>query len=189
MLEEININIIPVKGYSRKEAFDQIKTFRPNIIKGANSTQAWIAAGKPIFGTQAFKQFCYEQLVRKTNCATGLGCYIIVENAISDTRTKPCKIIKLKEAKGTKKYLRVHSVHEITIDPRTNDIISIGPQITTFTTLAAATEAVKELTCATKKNYIVQTIKVPDFPTEVLSIYTPSCQAKIGTYIAFGIDE
>ena len=100
MLEEININIIPVKGYSRKEAFDQIKTFRPNIIKGANSTQAWIAAGKPIFGTQAFKQFCYEQLVRKTNCATGLGCYIIVENAISDTRTKPCKIIKPKESSG-----------------------------------------------------------------------------------------
>ena len=191
-MKNVEIKIIPVKGFTRQEAFDNIDTFKADIIRGCNATQAWIKAGKPIFGTPNFKRFCLEQLMVKTKCAPGLGCYIVVENAIPNTRSKPCEIVPATNTKGARKYKRVHLISEAVLKKTKKspepEIIAIGTPIVSCATLKEANQAMRDLIYETQKDYIIQSIKVPTNSVETYGIFVPSSSAKLGTYIAFGVE-
>ena len=66
------------------------------------------------------------------------------------------------------------------------DVIAIGLPVVSFGTLGEAKEAVKSLISETKKDYIIQTIKIPNNSISVIGRYTPASTAKEGTYIVFG---
>lgn len=192
-MENIELNFEVCKGFTRELALADVKKFKPDSVVGANCTQAWIKAGKPILGSDRFRKFCFDQLQRKTRLEPGYGCYIIAERGSRDCRIAPCKIIKNKDRKGARKYKRVHQISEVFL--RKNkageyEVESVGMPINMyFDTYAEALDTVKQLTSQLHKNYIIQSIKVAPNSTEAFSVYTPSQNAKEGTFIAFGINK
>ena len=46
----------------------------------------------------------------------------------------------------------------------------------------------RDLIYETEKNYVIQSIKIPSNSIETFGVFTPSVSAKIGTYIAFGVE-
>ena len=188
-----DINIIPLKGYNKAELLDGLEQFKPNVVPGCNSTFNWIKAGKPLYGTNAFKQFCVEELIKKTKLTPGLGCYIEIEKGCKDKKNRPFKLIKPKNATGIKKYILRYVISEVVINkanPKNDetDVLAIKQPITSFTTLGEAKEAVKDLTSETKKDFIIQSIKIPDDSIKIICKYNASKNAKEGTYIVFGIN-
>lgn len=188
-----DINIQPLRGYDKKQLLDEFIPFKANAVKGCNCTKNWIRAGRPLFGTKAFKQFCIEELIQKTKLTPGLGCYIEFEEGSKDTRLKPFNLIYPEYAKGIKKYILKYLISEVSLNkykPKNDetDVIAIGLPIVSFSTLGEAKEAMKSLISETKKDYIIQTIKIPNNSISVIGRYTPASTAKEGTYIVFGID-
>ena len=189
----LEINIKPIRGFDKNEILNNFDLFKPNAVPNCNSTRNWEKAGKPMFGTKAFKQFCIEELIKKTKLTPGLGCYVEIEHGHKDTRSRPFELIKPKTASGIKNYKLKYLISEVTLDKTSqkndeNDIISIGSPVVYFNTLGEAKEAVKDLTSETKKDYIIQSIKIPDDSIKIISKYKASKNAKIGTYVLFGIN-
>ena len=199
----MNVQILPVTGYSKQAALDSIKSFKSDVVAGANATQAWIDAGSPLYGTAAFKHFCVEQLVMKTKCKAGLGCYITVENAVEDSRRFPHKLLNLKSKsyKDRYHYKQMYQIFEAILNTSEfldfsysqanffKDYDGLGKYVDSFPTLEEAKAAAAELTDTNQKHYIIQKVKMSEDPLWAISLYTPSKGTKMGTYIAFGISQ
>lgn len=202
-MSQFKVKMMALKGFNKEDALSSVTTFKTDLLRGSNSTQAWFRAGRPIYGTSEFTAFCIEQLTLKTKGTPGLGCYVVIEPGVSDTRTRPYSIISNMQ-KGTRKYKRVHQIVEVNLslkvkknpnakgkDKKTTiipTIVSLGKPISERDTLAEALAAVKELTTTEKKHYIIQTIQVTENPIEAYCIYTPASIAKEGVYVAFGVE-
>jgi hypothetical protein len=188
------------QGYTKEEAFAHLK-FNPNspLIKGANATQAWNLAGRPIIGTTKFKQFVAEQLADKTKFAPGYGIHIVMDSNVEDKRKRPYSVINNKTI-GTREWKFKYQIREDVIN---YDIIESGDQEDVSITVAArgmvieecdskaeALEIAKQLTTQNHKHYSISAIKVPDkSPISAFVLYTPSKNAKMVTFIACGVNE
>ena len=97
-----NFKQVEAKAYNKEQAFAQ---FPFNVqLQGADCTQAWKSAGKPMTGS-ALKEFMAEQLQKKTRFSAGNGCYIVVESGVADTRERPYSIENVKtDGKRKKSY-------------------------------------------------------------------------------------
>lgn len=205
-----SLKIKECKGFTKDEAFANLD-FIPHhqAISGANCTQAWNKAGRPLPGTKDFKIFAVEQLAEKTKNAPGFGLYIVLDSPSPDTRRRPYSIIN-NVVDGTRewtfKYLIfqadiICSEFPITSTDDNGDIIKEGtfiePTITKYGEVveivdskAEAFARVKDLTSENRKSYAFYAVKVPDkMPIAGYSIYTPAQGTKIGTFIAFGYNE
>lgn len=204
------LKIIECHGYSREEAFKDLK-FDPACaaIRGNNATQAWVKYGKPIPGTAAFNRFVSQQLMEKTKCVPGLGLHIVLEQPIQDTRKRPYTLINMIN-KGKRNWVLKYQIRQddIFINSLPNKSIDydgtlisdgdvldisvskIGSVIDICDSKSEALAKAKQKTTETHKNYSIIPIKVPDkTPISAFSLYTPASKTKEGIYIAFGIDR
>lgn len=204
------IKIVECSGYTKEEAFKDL-SFNPNdpIVPGANATQAWTKAGKPIPGTQEFKRFVTQQLEEKTKMRPGYGIHIVLDTSIPDKRRRPYTVVNNK-TEGTRDWDLVYFIREdeLVIDSLpefepdydgdlevTGEQVSVsvakpGLIVAQCNSKAEALNKVKELTTQTHKNYSVLAVKIPDIaPIAAFCIYTPSKSAKMGTYIAIGVNS
>jgi hypothetical protein len=188
------------QGYTKDEAFASLK-FNPNspLIKGANATQAWNLAGRPMIGTTRFKQFVVEQLADKTKFAPGYGIHIVMDSNVEDKRKRPYSVINNKTI-GTREWKFKYQIREdlINFDVIESDgyedvnitVAERGMVIEECDSKAEALEIAKRLTTQNHKNYSIVAIKVPDkSPISAFVLYTPSKNARVGTFIACGINS
>lgn len=203
------LKIIECKGYTKEEAFKNLP-FDPNspIISGANATHAWKKAGSPIPGTLEFKRFVTQQLQAKTKSQPGFGIHIVVDPPIKDIRTRPYTIVNNK-VEGTREWKFVYWIREDVLDVSTEitnkldeygetvkeiadnviTVLETGKIIEMCDSKAEALDKVKDLTSITHKCYSILAVKVPNTtPIAAYCIYTPSTAAKLGTFIACGIN-
>lgn len=198
------LKIVECKGFSKEEAFASLK-FDPDspVVQGCNATQAWTKAGKPVPGTKDFKLFAIEQLEKKTKNEPGYGIYIVIDSPKEDIRLRPYTIInnKTEEIRNwTLTYiiredkLSITSSGEETEDDAENiaDIWVVEPGLVVAKCFSKseAIEKVKELITQTHKNYSIIPIKTTNItPIAAFGLYTPSNNAKKGTFFAIGIDK
>lgn len=205
------LKIVECKGFTKDEAFADLK-FDPNstIVHGANATQAWKKAGKPIPGTQDFLRFATQQLEEKTKNAPGFGIHVVLEPAIKDIRRRPYTVINNK-ATSTREWKFVYQIREDELnvmyysDPEfdedgelldaNEDLMSVsvtkpGLVVEVCESKAEALEKMKQLISATHKCYSILPVKIPNIaPIAAYGFYTPSSGSKEGTYIACGINK
>jgi hypothetical protein len=190
-MNPINLKIKELSGYTPSKAFEGFTDFSPNAVLASNCTPTWHKRGCPKPGTDKFKSFCLEMLMKKTKCTPGLGCYITLGNYKDDMRDKPIKIIKSSNTKGIKKYEKRVTIYEAVLDTtdatKEPEIISVGSPIASFNTYEKAAKAIRTIAKQTKKDYIIQTEKVPVNPILGYGVYTPSKNAQEGTFIVFGV--
>lgn len=188
------------QGYTKEEAFAHLR-FNPNspLIKGANATQAWNLAGRPTIGTSKFKQFVIEQLADKTKFAPGYGIHIVMDSNMEDKRKRPYSVINNKTV-GTREWkfryqIREDNINVDIIEAKDYEDVNItvierGMVIEECDSKAEALEIAKRLVSQNHKNYSIVAIKVPDIaPISAFVLYTPSKNAKMGTFIACGVNE
>lgn len=205
------LKIVECKGFTKDEAFANLN-FDPNstVVNGANATQAWKKAGKPIPGTNEFKQFVAQQLEEKTKNTPGFGIHIVLEPSTKDIRRRPYTVINNK-ATSTREWKFVYQIREDKLnvmyysDPEYDEdgelvesgeesmsvsVIEPGLIVEVCDSKAEALEKMKQLITATHKNYSILAVKVPNIsPIAAFGLYTPSSGAKEGTYIACGINK
>ena len=204
------LKIIECNGFTKEEAFKNLK-FDPNsVIPGCNATQAWHKAGCPNVNSNAFKRFVIDQLEKKTKNAPGLGIHIVIEPPIRDTRKHPYVIINNKTP-GTRDWKIIYEIREDQLDmsnlkePIYDEygdpteefdesveisVIQPGPIVEVCDSKAEALDKMKELITATHKCYSLKIVKVPNLaPLAAFGFYRPSSGSKEGTYIACGIEK
>lgn len=204
------LQIIECKGYTKEEAFAHLE-FNPNdaIVPGTNATQSWIKAGSPIPGTLDFKRFITQQLEEKTKMKPGYGIYIILDPPIPDKRKRPYTIVNNKTI-GTREWNLVYQIREDSLaleklpefetnydgeNELSGEQVNIavskpGLIIAQANSKSEAIDIAKELTTQTHKNYSIIPVKIPDLtPIAAYCVYTPSKSAKVGTFIACGVNR
>lgn len=171
-----NFKFEEIKAYTKAEAIENA-TFQ--ILKDA--TQAWKNAGKPLTGN-SLKEFMAEYLEKNTKFTNGNGCMITIEAGQADTRERPYTIENVK-GEGKRKPTKAFQI----VDNDTKVILA-----TVFGTKDDADKAIKTL--YTEKDYkgnctceIIYKITEGE-PIASKGFYTPSKNAKLGTYIAFGVE-
>ena len=187
------------QGYTKEEAFANLR-FDPNspLIKGANATQAWNLAGRPTIGTTKFKQFVVEQLADKTKFEPGYGIHIVMDASVEDKRKRPYTVLNNKTI-GTREWKFKYQIREDSIiceniegDDYSDVSITVaerGMVVAESDSKAEALEIAKQLTSQNHKDYSIVAIKVPDkSPISAFVLYTPAKNAKVGTFIACGIN-
>jgi hypothetical protein len=121
-----------------------------------------------------------------------------MDASVEDKRKRPYTVINNKTI-GTREWKFKYQIREDVIDfeeIETEDYqdVSItvaerGMVIEECDSKAEALEIAKKLTTLNHKNYSVVAIKVPDkSPISAFVLYTPSKNAKVGTFIACGIN-
>lgn len=171
-----NFKTVELKGYTKADALNEAPF---QVIKDA--TQAWKNAGKPTMD-KALKEFCAEYLQKHTKMAAGIGCSITFEAGSADTRERPYSFTDIKNEKGKRKYKTGYQG----IDAATGKIL-----FTNFKTKQDAKDEAKKLYLNGFKGniyckYVKQVVEGEVGAFEVK--YTPSKSAKMGTYIAFGVE-
>jgi len=204
------LKIVECHGFTKDEAFADLN-FDPNnpAIPGTNATQAWNKAGKPIPGTLDFKRFVIQQLEDKTKMYPGYGIHIVMDPPARDVRKRPYTIVNNK-ATGTREWTLQYWIREDVLDTTKFNALKYDeygdPDGTEEQTVigvvepgiireicnskAEAFDKAKELTSQTHKCYSILAVKTPDIaPIAAYCIYTPSSNAKEGTFIACGIEK
>jgi hypothetical protein len=200
MEKQFSVKVVECKGYTKDEALKQVSNFTTDY----NATTAWVNAGKPTVGTPAFKSFCAEYLKKKTKANKGVGCYITLEAGSADTRLNPYKVFSIPTTQA-RKFKRVYQILEAEIDVKTKTITledgteevqqipvlkSVGVVVDEADKKSEAEELMKNLIAENKRSYFINIINkcVEGEPIAAYGVYTPSASAKIGTYIAFGVE-
>lgn len=199
------LKIIECQGYTKEEAFKEL-SFNPNspVIAGSNATQAWKQAGSPNINSMEFKRFIAQQLDVKTKNQPGFGVHIVLDAPVPDVRTRPYEIFNNK-AFATRDWKFVYQIREDVLHVENSskeddngemqDVVEIsviepGKVVEECDSKQKALQKAKELTAKTKKSYSILAVKIPDIaPISAFCVYTPSSNAKKGTFIACGINE
>ena len=121
-----------------------------------------------------------------------------MDSSVEDKRKRPYTVINNKTI-GTREWKFKYQIREDLInfeEIETEDYqdVSItvaerGMVVEECDSKAEALEIAKKLTTLNHKNYSIVVIKVPDkSPISAFVLYTPSKNAKVGTFIACGIN-
>lgn len=165
-----------INAYSLDEAKQKAAEMGLTIVK--NVTPSWKNSNCPKFGTNDFKVFIADILDKKrlTN-STGVGVIVAVENGSADTRQRPWTLNNnIKEgSRATKRHFEV----------RTKD----GNLVGNYDKKGDAIRAAKAAMVNLKQDMycdIVYRVIDPEMAIAFTLDYTPSVNAKMGTYVVFG---
>lgn len=199
METNFSVKTVECKGFTKAEALEKVTDFTTDF----NATTAWVNAGKPTVGTPGFKTFCVEYLKKKTKANKGLGCYIVIESGVADSRENPYKVLSVPTTKA-RKFKRSYQITEADLKKKVEKVVDeegkekeaitatiegLGAVVAKYEKKGEAEKAMKEIITLTKRDYAIQIVNecVEGEPIAAYGIYTPSVSAKQGTYIAFGI--
>jgi hypothetical protein len=200
MEKQFNVKVVECKGFTKDEALKSVSNFTTDY----NATTAWINAGKPTVGTPGFKAFCAEYLKKKTKANKGVGCYITLEAGSADTRMNPYKVFSIATTQA-RKFKRVYQIMEAEIDVKNQTITledgteevkqvpvlkNVGVVVEEADKKSVAEDLMKQLISLNKRSYFINIVNkcVEGEPVAAYGVYTPSTSAKVGTYIAFGVE-
>ena len=170
---------VNVKAYSVSD----VKKQSPfNLVK--NATTMWKKAGSPMMG-EDLKSFMKAYLQKATKNASGQGCYIVIDPAVSDSRENPYKIHNI-PTEGKRKFKRVYEL----VNAHTNEVIGSADSKEAAIDLAKdlVTKAKETLGVGVKHFCRIANVVVEGQPTAFTFEYTPSQNAKQGTFLLFGIE-
>lgn len=175
----VNFKTLEVSGATKAEAMEKA----PFEIMG-DATQAYTAWRKKQTNaiTEADKkQFMIDYLEKKTKCVPGVGFAITLEAAVASTRERPYTVESVKRD-GARKWKTVHAL----IDE--NGTIVKRCDGTKADAIAEAKELYKngyrgDLTC----NVIKEVVEGSPIAFKIK--YTPSKNARIGSYMVFGVER
>lgn len=182
MTQIMNFKRLEVTGATKEEALAKA----PFDASFKNATQAynnWKEKQVNGITDSDKKQFMLDYLAKTTRNNPGIGCYIVVESAVADTRERPYTITDVKNDKGSRKYKTFYQI----VDKNTGVVLA-----QTEKTKAHALALGKQLYIdGYKGNTKCQLVKqVVEGSDVVFTIdYTPSVNAKNGTYVVFGIEN
>lgn len=176
-----NFKTVEVKAFSKSEAKKQaVDNNGIQVIRDA--TQAWVKAGKPITNS-ALKEFCADYLTKYTKFAQGIGCMIVVDGGVADTRERPYTTVDVKNTKGKRKFKRAFQL----VDKETGEILGVS-----LGTKKEAQDLGKNLYIKNgyKGNIIAKVVhEVIEGETIAFEMtYTPSKATKLGSYLVFGVE-
>ncbi len=200
MEKNFSVKVVECKGFTKEEALNKVETFTTDF----NATTAWNNAGKPTVGTPAFKSFCAEYLKKKTKANKGIGCYIVLESGVADSRNNPYKVISIPTTQA-RKFKRVYQIVEAEVKVKEEKVLmedgsetiklipslnSVGVVVGEADKKSEAEALMKEFISQNRRDYFINIINkcVEGEPIAAYGVYTPSVSAKQGTYIAFGIE-
>ena len=166
-----------INASSLDEAKQKAAEMGLTIVK--NVTPSWKNANCPVFGTKDFKLFIADVLDKKRLTNTrGVGLIVATDPGSADTRQRPWTYNNnVKEGfRRTKRYFDVRVKGDETL-------------IGSFEKKGDAARAAKAAMVDYKKDMyceIVYRVVDPEMGIAFTLDYTPSCKAKMGTYVVFG---
>jgi hypothetical protein len=174
---------VELTGTTKKEALDKA----PFSIMG-DATQAWklwlAKQDQEKMTEDDVKEFMIAYLQKKSKLVPGVGYYITRKPAVVDSRQRPYSIKNVKNELGRRKYKTIYRW----VDDATGKVV-----VEVDTTKAKAEAALKDM--YTKKGYkgnatLILLKKVSEGQEIAAKAkYTPSVNAQLGEYIAFGVEK
>ena len=178
-MSNTNITKVEVKAFTKEEAKNSpLVPF--DVLKDA--TAAWRNAGEPLTDKTEFKKFVESYLAKHTKNTEGNGCFITVIPGSADTRNRPFSITNVKTT-GTRKFGRVFKL----IDDANGQIL-MSVRGTKAEAQAAAKQLILDGFRGSGKIIVEQEVTEGE-PIVSYFKYTPSSNAKMGTYLFFGIPQ
>lgn len=173
-MKTVNVKAYSINDVRKESPFQLIK----------NATTMWRKAGSPVEGEDLVK-FMKEYLEKTTKNAIGQGCYIVTDPATPDSRDNPYKIYNI-PTEGKRKFKRVYEL----VNSNTNQIV--GSAYSKEGALKLAKEVVTEqkeaLGVGVKHVCRVANVVVEGQAEAFTFEYSPSMNAKQGSFLLFGID-
>lgn len=168
---------VNVKAYSLSD----VKKQSPFELT-TNATIAWKKAGSPIAGEE-LKTFLSNYLTKATKNVKGLGCYVVMDQAVSDSRENPYTITNI-PTEGKRKFRRIYEL----VNSVTGEILGAGAskEAALVEAKKIVSERREELGVGVKHKCRIVEIVVEGNADAFEFEYTPSQNAKQGTFLLFG---
>lgn len=170
---------VNVKAYS----VNDVKKVTPfTLVK--NATQMWKKAGSPLAG-QELKTFVEAYLKKHTKNVPGAGCYIVLDPAVSDSRENPYKILNI----PTTQKRKMKKIYEL-VNVETEQVLGTADSKEEAIALAKkiVTDRKEDLGVGVKHECRIKKVVTDGEATAFTFEYTPSQNAKQGTFLCFGIE-
>jgi hypothetical protein len=220
----MNFKKLEVTGATKEEALAKAP-FQANYKNATPAFNLWKKKQTRGITDADVKQFCLEYLAKNTKNAAGLGCYIVKESAVADTRQRPYVIEDIK-GEGERVVAKVFELR----DDATGAILASTPVVEKNKTVKLKDDEgnpvldkdgkpryeevldedgnnIKVLSSATKNAakdlgrklyteegftgnltaYITKQV-VKGEPIAFRMKYAPSKNARVGSYIVFGVE-
>jgi hypothetical protein len=167
-----SVKIASGKGFNRADAFGTQASYDVKF----DATIAWKKAGSPV--GKDFKEFAEGYLTKKVKNVAGIGFAVVVAPGVEDNRERPYTA-DIVTTEGKRKYKTVYQVFD------TQDKF-LGQKDKKSESLKLA----KKLVTTNHTDVVIKVAKVvtEGQPTAATVKYTPSINAKEGSYIFFGIE-
>lgn len=190
-----NYRKLEVKAFTKEEAHTQAPF---TILRDA--TQSWKNEGKPML--KSLDEFIARYLKKHTKEAAGVGCIIVLDSGVADSREKPFKVndvtnevitgkaLRLNKETGEKEEVdttkRKFTTTYVIVDDETNEILHKSRE-----TKAEAKKALTDIYASGYKGNVTcyYTKEVTEGePRAFTAEYTPSVSTKLGSYLVFGVE-
>lgn len=170
---------VNVKAYSKNDA-QKVVPF--TLVK--NATQMWKKIGSPVTGPE-LKEFVTEYLRKHTKNVPGAGCYIVLDAAVSDSRENPYKILNI----PTTCKRKMKKIYEL-VNVETEQVLGTADSKEDAVKLAKElVSSMKEtLGVGVKHECRIKKVVTEGEATAFTFEYTPSQNAKQGTFLCFGFE-
>lgn len=167
-----SIKIASGKGFNKQVAFASQANYEVKF----DATIAWKKAGSPV--GKDFKEFAEAYLAKKFKNTAGVGFAVVVAPGVEDNRERPYTA-DIVTTDGKRKYKTVYQVFD------GNDKF-LGQKDKKSESLKLA----KKLVTTNRTDVTIKVAKVvtEGQPVAATVKYTPSINAKEGSYIFFGIE-
>lgn len=179
----LNFKKVEIVAESKEAAVAQVEETLFHV--NGDATQAyknWKAKQTKGITEREVKEFMLDYLAKKGKNCPGAGYIITMDSAVADTRERPYRIENVK-GEGKRKYKTTY----VAVDVETGTTITKCD-----TNKADALNVMKELykTGEYKGNFELHKVKevIEGQAVVAKGYYTPSKNAKKGTYLVFGIE-
>ena len=144
----------------------------------------WKKAGSPLSG-QELKDFLTEYLKKHTKNMAGAGCYIVLDAAVSDSRENPYKILNI----PTTQKRKMKKIYEL-VNVETEQVLGTADSKEDAIALAKSlvTSMKEDLGVGVKHECRIKKVVTEGEATAFTFEYTPSQNAKQGTFLCFGVE-
>lgn len=174
------MKIVNVKAFSLSDAKKNVPF---GVIK-KNATQMWKKAGCPE-GLE-LREFCKNYLEKHTDNLPNVACYIVINNAISDSRENPYKVTNV-VTNGKRKFKRMYELVNVT----DGTVLGVASSKEEAKKLAKSVVSKLKQTLGVGVKHICRIVNVvTEGQTDAFTFeYVPSQNAKEGTFLFFGVEN
>lgn len=189
------MRITEAQGYNKEKAFETTG-LEADVKRLTNATILWKKAGAPLSGKKLNDFFTDYIKTKKV-----YGAYVVVENAVDDTRERPYSVIN-EATVGKRKYTTVYQVkpaefkvqYELVTDEETGEEVKVPSNVTVVATGSVegraskkdvAIKLMKTLIKENRQPYVVELVKEVTEGQKYAAYgqYTPSKSAELGKFI------